>query len=106
LTSLAADVNKFAVSIQPLDCSLRKIGFSRLAQAQIDRSDLLLCAPTRRRLGFGGIAGCDHVHVRDRAGDGNVFLRVMGGAERRIGHPAANTDDDVAVFDHGFGRRR
>ena len=92
----------------------RRIGgqhrFARLAEAQIDRADLLLGAPARRGFNLSRIARRNHVHVRDRAGDRDVFLRVVRRAERRIIHAAADADDSdrevliAEVVAHHFER--
>src|SRR5262245_54732659 len=68
-----------------------EIGLARLAKAQIDRTALLSRAPARCRFRFSRIAWRDDAHVRDRRGNGHVFLRVVGSTEGRIGYAASNS---------------
>ena len=64
-----------------VDRLVGEVRLAGLAEAQIDRAVLLLGALARRLRDLGRVARRDDLHVRDRAGDGDVLLRVVGAAE-------------------------
>ena len=73
------------------------VRFARLADAQIDRPLFLRGAIVRRLGALGRVARRDDLHIGQRSGDGNVLLRMVCPAQRRV-------NDAGAHAHHGDGQ--